>query len=544
MDDPLGETHLAQAGMNVPGPPQGHAQLLLTPAELRCMASPNRVSPLSSLSHRPARSGVASSSDFHQASRSTHSSLSVFRSNLLKSLLSSTPYISLTKSGPPLFGSLYAFPLLSPAGMGESKRDVHGTGGIRRRIEHYLAQHPDPHGRGHNTGEDHDFKSRCASSTPVVVEPYAPLIQPLSTWTPKSIMLEPTSDARIDRENIPNAHDLTLSSPSSVMAVGYSGSQSVPGLSLLILNHATKLPSPTASPEFLSFSPVPLPLTSSVKSEEACSLGKTHRLAHDSLTQEHEVMSSIKVTFLKGLSAFVAMFPSISPSCQIKSSDAGHLCAPDYRFDVDPINSDGCYIRVEFENPLSQHKPLDFVEYYFPAPSQTNICDAHFQCGSLVTIDPVGYQTSSHELDKLSQFAIPGDEHNGALPMSPEDLKTMKVVDAPIIVPCKTEEHRSAPLPTTVDDIQEQPATDKGEIGLGPGLPKQNKIQEIGNWKLRRLYPGTSIGARSGEEGASKQGYSQSCLSWTTPGYTCDNWSGCHKLSTPTSMPAETMLAK
>ncbi|EUC60485.1 hypothetical protein RSOL_348330, partial [Rhizoctonia solani AG-3 Rhs1AP] len=162
----------------------------------------------------------------------------------------------------------------------------------------------------------------------------------------------------------------------------------------------------------------------------------------------------------------------------IKSSDAGHLCAPDYRFDVDPINSDGCYIRVEFENPLSQHKPLDFVEYYFPAPSQTNICDTHFQCGSLVTMDPVGYH---HELDKLSQFAIPGDEHNGALPMSPEDLKTMKVVDVPIIVPCKTKEHRSAPLPTTVDDIQEQPATDKGDIGLGPGLLKQNKIQEIGD---------------------------------------------------------------
>ncbi|KEP47675.1 C2H2-type zinc-finger protein, partial [Rhizoctonia solani 123E] len=371
--------------------------------------------------------------------------------------------------------------------MGESKYgDVHGTGGIRRRIEHYLAQHPAPRGHGpaskrpyldslgliekyspsspsigafslsdsslyttNNTGEDHGSKSsRCASSILVVVDPYSPLVQPLSTWTPKSIMLETTSDARIDREDIPNAHNLPLSSPSSVTAVCYSGSQSVPGLSLLILNHAKKYPSPTASPEFLSFSSVPLPL-----------------------------MSSIKATFLKGLSAFAAMFPSISPSCQIKSSDAGHLCAPDYRFDVDPINSDGCYIRVEFENPLSQH----FVEYYFPAPSQTNICDTHFQCGSLVTMDPVGYQTSSHELDKLSQFAIPGDEHNGALPMSPEDLKTMKVVDVPIIVPCKTKEHRSAPLPTTVDDIQEQPATDKGDIGLGPGLLKQNKIQEIGD---------------------------------------------------------------
>ncbi|CAE6460455.1 unnamed protein product [Rhizoctonia solani] len=495
MDDPLGETHLTQAGMNVLGPPQVRTQLLLAPVELGGMASPNRLSPLSSLSHRPTRSEVPLSSDFHQTSRSTYPPLSVFRSNLFKSLLSPTPYNSRTRSSLPsthsvLLRTLYGSPFLSPVDTSESKRGgAHGIGGIVRRIEHLLAEHPAPHGRGlapkrpyldplgliekhsprtlsigkfsspdsslrttNNTGDDLDSKSGlCAAITPVLVDPCSPLSQPCCSLGSTLIKVETTSDTWIDREDMPNAQNLALSCPSSVTVVDYSGSQSVPDLSSLISNHPKELPSP-ASLESLALLLVSLPHMSS----------------------GYEVMLSIKATFLQGLSALAAMFPSISPSHRIKTPNIGHLCAPDYRLDVEPINSDGYCIRVKFKNPLSQHKPLDFVEYHFPAPKQTNIYDAHFQCGSLVAIDPVGYH---HKLDKYSQFTIPGDEHKGALLMSPAEPKTIKVVDAPILVPCKIEAYPSVPLPTTVDDLQGQPATDKGEIGeLGSGPLKQNKI--------------------------------------------------------------------
>ncbi|CAE6535144.1 unnamed protein product [Rhizoctonia solani] len=345
-------------------------------------------------------------------------------------------------------------------------------------------------------------QSSCYGSptTPVVVDPYSPSVQPLSTPTPKSTITEMALDSRIDPEgmlfdsvlypltSIPSA---ALPRPSPITNPGRNGLYSVLSSATsgsLPSNDASESPSlvtSTESPPPLSIAP--LPNKSPLNSEEGYLLDETHRLAYDSLIHGHEAtptQSSAKAAFLQGLSALAEMLPSVSPRPhlrRIKLTDAGYLCAPDREHwtGLDPIDFDGSWIGVEgLNNPLFK----GFVGYHFLSPSRANIVGTLFHYGSLVIIDLAGY---NHELCKCSRLAILRDEHNDALPMLPERPETVKVVDAPIIAPYKIEEDLAAPLPTTIDDLRGHPTIDDEEIvELHLGPPGQNKIfgsRGIGN---------------------------------------------------------------
>ncbi|CAE6401383.1 unnamed protein product [Rhizoctonia solani] len=355
------------------------------------------------------------------------------------------------------------------------------------RIKHHLTEYPVPRGRGPTPKRPHldfyDLIEKYSPRTPGAGESSKPDSLPTtlvladscralpSIRTTENKTIETVLDDGIDWEGAVPCPPISSpesptsqawSRPSLVTNASHSNLQYIPSSTnhkSPPLNDAGKPSSLAACSEPPPLSLTPLSNKLAVMPKEDYSSNETYRLAHDRDPSEGCRATSTqllsKVNFFKGLLALSKMLPSVSPRPYlrwVKSSDVGQLY-------------DGYWIRVEgLNNPLFK----DFVGHHFLSPFRANILSVLFQRSSRC-------RHKFHMVHKHSRLAILGDEQNGVPPMSLES-EIIRVVDAPIVILCKIKAYPSAPLPVTVNDLQELSTADKGVItGLDPEPPAQYK---------------------------------------------------------------------